>query len=47
MININQLEEFIKRDLNDVQSYPFMVIANAGKFFVIDRKKSLKSLFCF
>jgi hypothetical protein len=30
MININQLEELIKRDLNDTQSYPFMVIANAG-----------------
>jgi hypothetical protein len=31
MININQLEEFIKRDINDTQSYPFMVIANAGQ----------------
>ncbi len=31
MININQLEDLIKRDLNDSQSYPFMVIANAGQ----------------
>ncbi|CAF1282863.1 unnamed protein product [Rotaria sordida] len=30
MIDINQLEELIKRDINDTQSYPFMVIANAG-----------------
>ncbi len=30
MININRLEELIKQDLNDSQSYPFMVIANAG-----------------
>lgn len=30
MINTNQLEEFIKRDINDTQAYPFMVIANAG-----------------
>ncbi|CAF4487866.1 unnamed protein product [Rotaria sp. Silwood1] len=30
MIDINQLEERIKRDANDIQSYPFMVIANAG-----------------
>ncbi|CAF2076967.1 unnamed protein product [Rotaria magnacalcarata] len=30
LIDINQLEEFIQRDLNDTQSYPFMVIANAG-----------------
>lgn len=30
MININQLEESIKRDINDTQSYPFMVIASAG-----------------
>ncbi|CAF3795091.1 unnamed protein product [Rotaria sp. Silwood1] len=30
MIDIKQLEELIKRDLNDTNSYPFMVIANAG-----------------
>ncbi|CAF3082990.1 unnamed protein product [Rotaria sp. Silwood2] len=30
MIDINQLEELIKRDLNDINSYPFMVIASAG-----------------
>ncbi|CAF4400139.1 unnamed protein product, partial [Rotaria magnacalcarata] len=33
LIDINQLEEFIQRDLNDTQSYPFMVIANAGSYF--------------
>ncbi len=32
LIDINQLEECIKRDLEDTQSYPLMVIANAGKF---------------
>jgi hypothetical protein len=32
MIDINQLEELIKRDLNDTQSYPFMIIAHAGRF---------------
>lgn len=31
IIDINHLEELIKRDLNSTQSYPFMVIANAGK----------------
>jgi hypothetical protein len=31
MININQLEESIKRDINDTQFYPFMVITNAGQ----------------
>jgi hypothetical protein len=36
MININQLEEFIKRDINDTQSYPFMVIANAGQIFLFN-----------
>jgi len=36
MININQLEEYIKRDINDTQSYPFMVIANAGQLFLFD-----------
>ncbi|CAF1067910.1 unnamed protein product [Adineta steineri] len=30
MIDINQLNEIIKHDLNDTQSYPCMVIANAG-----------------
>lgn len=30
MIDVNQLEQIIKRDLNDQQSYPFMVIAHAG-----------------
>ncbi|CAF4437161.1 unnamed protein product [Rotaria sp. Silwood2] len=30
MIDCNQLEELFKRDANDTQSYPFMVIANAG-----------------
>jgi hypothetical protein len=35
MIDINQLEQSIKRDLNDTQSFPFMVIANAGKFEII------------
>jgi len=35
MININQLEQFIKRDINDAHAYPFMVIANAGKFYLI------------
>ena len=34
MIDINQLEQIIKRDANDSQSYPFMVIANAGRLFI-------------
>ncbi len=35
IININQLEEYLKRDINDTQSYPFMVIANAGQWDLI------------
>jgi glutamate/tyrosine decarboxylase-like PLP-dependent enzyme len=31
MIDINQLEEFIQRDIDDTQKRPLMVIANAGK----------------
>lgn len=31
LIEVNRLEEIIKRDLNDQQAYPFMVIANAGR----------------
>jgi len=31
MIDINRLDEIIKRDLNNIESYPFMVIANIGK----------------
>ncbi|CAF1180790.1 unnamed protein product [Rotaria sordida] len=34
IIDINQLEELIKRNLNDIDSYPFMVIANAGTTLV-------------
>ncbi len=34
IIDINQLEQIIKRDANDPQSYPFMVIANAGRLFI-------------
>jgi len=30
IIDTDRLEELIKRDLNDDQSYPFMIIANAG-----------------
>lgn len=30
IIDVEQLEESIKRDQNDEQSYPFMIIANAG-----------------
>ena len=30
MINISQLENFLERDLNNTQTYPLMVIANAG-----------------
>jgi len=37
LIDINQLEESIKRNLNDIQSFPFMVIANAGKFKIISK----------
>jgi hypothetical protein len=43
IIDINRLEECIKRDLNNTQSYPFMVIANAGKFKII--LKILRFLF--
>lgn len=32
MIDVSQLEQMIKRDLKDQQSYPFMVIAHAGLF---------------
>ena len=32
MIDANQLEELVKRDVNDSLSYPLMVVANAGKF---------------
>jgi hypothetical protein len=32
MIDINRLDEIIKRDLNNIEAYPFMVIANIGKF---------------
>jgi hypothetical protein len=31
MIDINQLEQSIKRHGNDTQSYSLMVIANAGR----------------
>lgn len=30
MINISHLKELIKRDVNDPQAYPMMIIANAG-----------------
>ena len=31
LIEVNRLEEIIKRDLNDQEVYPCMVIANAGR----------------
>lgn len=31
LIEVNRLEELIKRDLNDEHVYPLMVIANAGR----------------
>jgi hypothetical protein len=43
MININQFEEFIKRNLNDTQSYSFMVIANAGTA-LLDRYDELNKI---
>ena len=39
LIDVNQLEEFIQRDLNDALVYPAMVIANAG-----ERSRSVSSL---
>jgi hypothetical protein len=45
MIDINQLEQCIKRQENDTQSYPLMVIANAGRISSIS--KNLRSLFLF
>jgi len=45
MIDINQLEQCIKRDLNDTQSFPFMVIANAGKIKILKKKQNL-GVFC-
>ena len=39
LIDVNQLEEFIRRDLNDAQVYPAIVIANAG-----ERSRTVASL---
>ncbi|CAF0842851.1 unnamed protein product [Adineta ricciae] len=46
MIDLQQLEELIKRDANDTLSYPFMVIANAGSPFLgrCDDLKKIKAL---
>ena len=38
IMDIGQLEEFIQRDTNQIQSYPLMIIANAG------RRTSMRSL---
>ena len=32
MVDANQLDQLVKRDVNDALSYPLMVVANAGKF---------------
>ena len=47
MIDLQQLEELIKRDANDTLSYPFMVIANAGKFHWHENKFDRYAVFYF
>ena len=32
IIDCDELEKLIKRDLNNADSYPFMVVASAGKY---------------
>ena len=31
IMDIGQLEEFIQRDVNQIQSFPLMIVANAGR----------------